>query len=128
MIYLPRITRWHWWNLRRTWNSSGAAYGGDPQKVLRCWSMVETWVAKPKSPTLTSKQFSDADAKNTFSAFRSRWIQSFSCYKFIGHFLFRLFPFIKNYIISTQFWLQILTIYWIAELICAKTIFASHSL
>ena len=62
-----------------TWNNSGAAYGGEPQNVLRCWSICETWVANPKSPTFTSKQFSDEDAKKTFSAFKSRWIQSFSC-------------------------------------------------
>ena len=53
-----------------TWKSSGAAYGGDPQNVLRCWSICSTLVAKPKSPTLTLR--SDAvEAKNTFSAFRS---------------------------------------------------------
>ena len=37
-----------------TLNSSGAAQGGEPQNVLRCWSMLLTWVAKPKSPTLTT--------------------------------------------------------------------------
>ena len=36
-----------------TWNNSGAAYGGDPQNVIKCWSNLLTWVAKPKSPTLT---------------------------------------------------------------------------
>ena len=53
-----------------TWKSSGAAYGGDPQKVFRCWSCWMTFVAKPKSPTFTSRSEA-VEAKNTFSAFKS---------------------------------------------------------
>ena len=54
--------RWRWWDQIQaiflnlfyfTWNNSGAAYGGDPQKVVKCWSILLTWVANPKSPTLT---------------------------------------------------------------------------
>ena len=56
-------------------NSSGAAYGGDPQNVFSDWSNVATRVLKPKSPTLTAREL----AKKTFSAFRSRWMMWFLC-------------------------------------------------
>ena len=40
-----------------TWKSSGAAYGGEPQKVVKCCSIFPSLAANPKSPTTTYIDF-----------------------------------------------------------------------
>ena len=60
--------------IRGTLNSSGAAYGGEPQNVFNAASILH-WVLKPKSPTFTAC----GPEKNTFSALRSRWMMLLLC-------------------------------------------------